>query len=456
LLAWQSALDELARLTPIVGEISLDAALRELERLLARSTRAALPVRGVHVLGRIEDVGPGYDAVWVAGFTDAAWPEPPRGLPLLPLALQRAHGMPYSSPRDAQERSARTLDRLVRRSRELVISWPARVYDYDTEPSPAIRGWPLLTERELDALTAGRPLRVAARETLADDAPPLAGARVAGGTGALGRQARCPLRAFYQDRLGARQLEAFAFGVPARLRGIAAHRAAERLLGGEPTQADLAARAGLVTDSVERALASLFGRARGHLKALYELETEHLERSLAALLRADLARAPFRVRAVEQRATVAIGPLTFDVRIDRVDELADGTLAIVDYKTNARATSAEWFGPRLRDAQVPLYASQAAERVRAAVVARLTPAEVRYFGFWPDGVFPGRAAKAANPDTEAQLATWRAQLAELAGEIAAGDARVFVDDYDDATGAYAPLTRVFEQLGLARGSVARW
>ena len=456
LLAWQSTLDELARLTPIVGEISLDFALREMEQLLERATRAALPVRGVHVLARVEDVGPGYGAVWVTGFTDAAWPQLPHGAPLLPVALQRAHGMPYSSPRDAQERSARALDRLVARSRELVISWPARVYDYDTEPSPAIRDWPALSVGDLDALTASRPLRVAARETVADDAPPLAAARVPGGTGALGRQARCPLRAFYQDRLGARPLEALVFGVPPRLRGIAAHRAAERLLGDQPAQADFAAKAGLVAQSVERALASVFGRARARLTALYELEAEQLERALTALLRADLTRAPFRVRAVEQRTTVTIGPLTFDVRIDRVDELADGTLVIVDYKTNERATSAEWFGPRLRDAQVPLYASQSTERVRAAVVARLTPAEVRYFGFWPDATFPGRAAKAANPDTEAQLATWRAQLEELAGEIAGGDARIFVGDYEDAKGPYAPLTRVFEQLAIARGSVPRW
>jgi probable DNA repair protein len=456
LLAWQSTLDELARLTPIVGEISLDAALAEHERLLERAARAPLPVRGVHVLASIEDVGPGYEAVWVTGFTDAAWPQPPRGNPLLPLALQRAHDMPYSSPRDAQQRSARALERLVRRSRELVVSWPARVYDYETEPSPAIRDWPTLPARELDALAASRPPRAATRESIADDAPPLVAARVAGGTGALGRQARCPLRSFYQDRLGARQLEPLAFGVSARLRGIATHRAAESLLADLPTQAELAAKAGAVAPSVERALAKLFGRTRAHLEALYELEAQHLERALIELLRADQTRAPFRVRAVEQRTTAIVGPLTFDVRIDRVDELGDGTLAIVDYKTNERATSAEWFGPRLRDAQVPLYASQSTERVSAAVVARLTPASVRYFGFWPDDAFPGRPAKAADADTQAQLETWRAQLAELAAELAAGDTRIFVDDCDEAKGAYAPLTRVFEQLALARGSVARW
>jgi len=456
LLAWQSTLDELSRLTPIVGEVSLDAALAEIVRLLERTAPAVLPLRGVHVLPRVDDVGPGYDAVWVTGFTDAAWPEPPRGNPLLPIALQRAHGMPYASPRDAQERSARALERLVRRSRELVISWPARVYDYETEPSPAIRDWPTFSPAELDALTAARPLRAAARETVADPAPRFSGTRVPGGTGVLGRQARCPLRAFCQDRLGARALEPLGFGVPARLRGIAAHRAAESLLGDLPAQTDLAGKAGAVAHSVERALAKLFGRARAPLAALYELEGEQLMRVLAALLRAETLRAPFRVRAVEQRATVTVGPLTFDVRIDRIDELADGTLAIVDYKTSERATSGDWFGPRLRDAQVPLYASQSAETVRAAVVARLTPAEARYFGFWPDGAFPGRAAKAAHPDATAQLELWRAQLAELAAELAAGDTRFFAADYEDAEGAYAPLTRVHEQLALARGEVLSW
>jgi len=456
LLAWQGALDELSRLTPIVGDISFDHAVAEAHRLLERTLPPALPVNGLHVLERVDDVGPGYDGVWVTGFTDAAWPEPPHGNPLLPVSLQRAHGMPYSSPRDAQERSARALERLVRRSPELVVSWPARVYDYETEPSPAIRDWQALSANELDALTAQLPLRAAARETVADPAPTLTGTRAPGGAGALGRQARCPLRAFLQDRLGARALEPLAFGVPPRLRGIAVHRAAEALLGDLPPQAAFAAKTAGVAQTAERALAKLFGRARKNLAALYELEAEQLERVLVALLREEELRAPFRVRSVEQRTTIAVGPLTFDVRIDRVDELADGTLAIIDYKTSERATSGEWFSARLRDAQVPLYASYSTEGVRAAVVARLTPAEARYFGFWPDGAFPARAAKAANPDVAAQLADWRTQLEGLAAEIKSGDTRIFLDDYEDAEGEHAPLTRIYEQLALVRGAAVRW
>jgi RecB family exonuclease len=264
------------------------------------------------------------------------------------------------------------------------------------------------------------------------------------------------VRAFCQDRLGARALEPLGFGVSARLRGIATHRAAERLIDASSEQLSLGAKHGSVAASVEGALTRLFGRARGYLGALYELEAEHLQRVLAALLREEALRAPFRVRAVEQQASMALGPLTLHVRIDRIDELADGTIAIIDYKTGERATSADWFGERLRDAQVPLYATHCTETVSAAVVARLALAQTRYSGFWPAGAFPGRPSRAAHPQPDAQLEIWRTQLARLATEFAAGDTRIFIDEYDDAAGAYAPLTRVFEQLALVRGAATRW
>jgi hypothetical protein len=364
--------------------------------------------------------------------------------------------MPYCSPRDAHERSERALERLVHRSPELVVSWPARLYDYEAEPSPAIRLWPALEPHVIEALKTTRAVPTAARETIADAAPPFVGTRVAGGTAMLGRQARCPLRAFCQDRLGARPIEPLRYGISPRLRGIATHAAAERLLEDLPTQAAFASKNDDVAKSVERTLDRLFGRTRGYLSALYELESDQLQRVLRALLRDEQRRTPFRVRAVEQRATVAVGPLMLNIRIDRVDELADGTIAIIDYKTNERATSAEWFATRLRDAQVPLYATQSDDAVGAAVVTRLGLPETRYSGFWSGTTFPGRPSKHAHPQASAQIDIWRTQLEQLAAEFAAGDTRIFVAEFEDAANAYAPLTRVFEQLALARGAGSQW
>lgn len=456
LLGWQRSLDELARLTPISGDITLDAALAELERILGRPGPAVLPVSGVHVLGRIGDVGPGYAGAWVTGLTDTTWPEPPHGNPLVPLTVQREHAMPYCTPRDADERSARTFERLVQRVPELVVSWPARVYDYETEPSPAIRDWPLLTPAELDGLAATRPPGTIARETVTDPAPPLNALHLPGGTGALGRQARCPLRAFCQDRLGARELEPLRFGLSPRLRGIATHRAAELLLADLPAQSELAGRETAAAASAEHALARSFGRARAPLAELFALEAEQLERVLVALLRAEATRAPFRILALEQRNDGALGRWTLSARVDRIDELADGSIAIVDYKTSENATSSDWFAARLRDAQVPFYAAHAPGRVGAAVVARLAPSAATYSGLWRGGAFPGQPNRHARAETAEQIALWRAQLLELAGELAAGDTRIFESNKDDAAKAYAPLTRVFEQLALARGAATRW
>jgi len=292
---------------------------------------------------------------------------------------------------------------------------------------------------------------------VADEAPPFAARRLPGGTGALGRQARCPLRAFCRDRLGARALAPLRFGLDARLRGIAAHRAAEILLGDLPSQAELLAkgRAALAA-AAERALDETFGAARRTLRSLFQLELEQLERQIDGFLRVEAQRAPFRVRAIEEGKEVLLGTLQVRVRVDRLDELADGTLAVLDYKTSERASGADWFTPRLRDAQVPLYATETSAGVGAAVIARLAANGAGYAGIWPDGAFPGRRSPGALDDIAAQLNLWRTQLAVLTGEFAAGDVRILRADYEDALGPYAPLTRIYEQLALADGTTAPW
>jgi ATP-dependent helicase/nuclease subunit B len=459
LLGWQSALDELARLTPITGEVSLASALTELTRILERTALASpLALRGVHVLRHIDDVGPGYAGVWATGFTDTFWPESPHGNPLLPLALQRSLGMPYASPQDAERRSASALARLVARTSELVVSWPARIYDYETEQSPAIVAWPRLDAADFDRLIAPRAVaRTPARETLRDVPPPFTATTLPGSTGALGRQARCPVRAFCEDRLRARPLEPLGFGVNARFRGIAAHRAAELLLADLPSQQQLVAKSpDALADAAERAVARVFGTARQPLRNLFELELEQLRRVLTEFLAIESRRAPFRVRAVEQRGEIALEGRTLVVRVDRLDELADGSLAILDYKTSERATGADWFAPRLRDAQVPLYATQAQGVVGAAVVARLSPNTAGYSGIWFDATFPGRRSHNARQSVAEQLAEWRAQLTALAAEFIAGDTRVLLPNCDEALGSYAPLTRIYEQLGLASGTTPTW
>jgi len=456
LSGWHAALDTLMHLSAVLGEISFEAALHEFERILGKPRPMPLPVRGVHLLSSIDDVGPGYAAAWVTGFTDAYWPEPARVNPLLPRRLQRARGMPMASPRDARERSAQRLARLMQSVPELVVSWPRRVFDYEAEPSPAIRAWPTLTPDDADVRPKPAARLPRRRETLTDPPPVFAGRVLPGGAGMLGRQARCPLRAFAQDRLEARELEPLRFGVSARLRGIAIHRALELAYESLPNQLDLAPDAGHSLRCARLALDELFGSAKRPLHALLDLETELLERVLGELLALERQRAPFRVLAVEQRREVAFGDYTIHVRLDRLDRLADGGLAILDYKTGKRATPADWLGPRLKDAQIPLYAVQANEPISAVVMVRLSAGKASYAGTWNEAAFPGRAASLRAEGLGAEIERWREELVTLAAEFARGDTRLFTDATDEAEGPYAPLTRVHEQLALRRGALPEW
>lgn len=455
---WQAALDELARLTAVLGSISPGAALAELERILDRSEATVLPVAGIHVLERIEEVGPGYAAAWLTGFTDTHWPQAARPNPLLPRALQRAHGMPWCSPADADRRSAQSLERLLRSVPEVVASWPSRVYDYETEPSPALSSWPELSGAELDGLA--RPRRSPAqraRESLVDAAPPLAGSDVPGGTGMLRRQARCPLRAFAEYRLGARELEQRSQGLTARQRGIVTHTALELLLIDQPSQSELGARRDAIAGCVARALDDLFRHAREVLRPLYELERERLGAVLEKLLEIDARRAPFEVIAVEERREVVVAGRRLRARIDRLDRLADGRVAIIDHKTGKEAGPGLWLKQRPRDLQVPFYAAYSPEPVAAAAIARLHGRDASYVGIWPPDAFPTRPSRL--PDDRGwpeQLELWRRQIEELVRELAAGDTRLLLDDLDDAVGSFAPLSRVAEQLALARGALSRW
>ncbi len=180
----------------MLGELSIDAALRELERILANPAPAPLPVSGVHLLGRIEQVGPGYkcrvgDGIHGRSLAGSAH----RQSTLLPPRTAAGSRHASRNATGRADRSARSLERLAHRTPELIVSWPARVYDYETEPSPAVRDWPPATD-EIAPPAASTARSTRLRTTVADAAPEFRPTALPGGAGMLNRQARNPLLAF--------------------------------------------------------------------------------------------------------------------------------------------------------------------------------------------------------------------------------------------------------------------
>jgi len=155
-------------------------------------------------------------------------------------------------------------------------------------------------------------------------------------------------------------------------------------------------------------------------------------------------RDPFEVVALEEKRKLRVAGLELNGRIDRMDRLASGGHAVIDYKTG-RATPQEWLGERPDDPQVPLYALNSQD-VSAAAFAKLKTGEMRYMGFSraKDAIPRVQAAK----NWAALVAGWRKELEALGAGFAAGEARVDPKKHLE-TCRYCdlqPLCRVYERV----------
>jgi probable DNA repair protein len=475
MLGWMSALvagrdssmrvldavfSDVSRLTPIVGPVSQRRAFDEVLTIAMESASVSrMPVSGIHVLEHVDDVGPGFDAVWAIGISDGAWPQRHSPNPLLPRSLQMDFDLPYARPGDAVQRAKRSLARLQRAAPEVVVSWPQRDEDAPRTVTPLIGHWQLDVFENPVAARARPACQPAAIESRLDAPPPLTPPRIRGGASMLNAQAACPLRAFLDFRLDAQPLERWGRGVTPRLRGIMLHRAADRLLPAGMTAVQLAAAdpaefSNRIAEVAERTLRQYFGAAAAPLLHLFMLERRRFIRVLERLTEAECRRADFTIVAVEQAATIHIDDWVLQARLDRLDRLAGGELAIIDYKTGRQHQAPRWFGASLGDLQLPLYTLAVPTPVTAAVLCHLGPEEVRYRGYWePKDAFPERPERLNEGRTwPQQLASWEVLIRILVTEFAAGDVRIKIAASDMLEGLYAPVSRIYEQLALHRAN----
>ena len=449
---WNQSLAEFARLGRVTPAIGFGDALARLQRLCAdmlfQPESGAAPIQ---VLGILESAGLEFDCLWVSGLTDEAWPLAARPSPFIPPALQKKAGIPEASAEGALALDRRITEDWLSAAGEVVLSHATREQDRELAPSPLIATLP---EGSLDLPTypRWRDQLYAARtlEQVADgQAPALAKMQVRGGARVLADQAACPFRAYARHRLGAETLEAPAPGLDAAARGTLLHALMKGIWDELKTKAafdamppeDLAAL-------IARAAAGAVARAtREHVieERFAELERARLARLAREWLALERERADFEVATTEDKRTLTAGGLEFSGRIDRIDRLAGGGHALIDYKSG-RVTPKSWEGERPDDPQLPLYAVNAPETITAVAFAKLKTGGMGLMGYSRDD----KVMPKVKPyrDWDALLEGWAKEVDALGASFAAGDARVAPKRLRE-TCRYcdlAPLCRVHEKL----------
>jgi ATP-dependent helicase/nuclease subunit B len=438
-MAWRELLAAFAAQDVVSARSNYAEALATLRRMAGeRVFQPQTPAAPVQVLGLLEASGLDFDSLWVMGLDDEGWPPSPRPNPFLPLDLQRTRGLPHASAERELEFARRLTERLAACAGNVVFSHPLNSGDEKRRASPLLQAFPELLPSDFPASYPGLAAQLfAARaiETLSDEqAPALApGSAVKGGTHLFQYQAACPFRAFATLRLDARAPEEPEPGLDAKARGMLLHSALEVLWNALGSHAALCAMAeGALMDAISAAVhAALEELARDRSQTLTgrfrDIEARRLTRLLRAWLEEEKQRAPFKVVAAEQKTTIKLGGLVVEGRMDRVDELDDGTRVILDYKSGETKIK-KWEGERPDEPQLPLYAVDMHKRqpVAAALFAQLRAGDLAFNGLAArTGIAPKvKPAGDSEAAWQAQLDAWQITLTTLAEAFRAGDARV--------------------------------
>lgn len=446
---WQEkALAGLIALDGITGAIDRGTALSLLRRLATETPfQAEGSASPLQVVGLLEAAGIDFDHLWVMGLSEDCLPAAPRPNPFLPATLQKAFAMPHASAERELDFARQIAGRLFAAAPRIILSHPTQQGDCPLRPSPLVADLPAVETVSLRP--SHNPVAVlqaqsAELETLGDQLGPALepGELVSGGTFILKDQALCPFRAFAHHRLGAKALDNTQLGLDPMTRGTLLHGVLEQFWRLTLSQANLL---GLdaqqlesrLAESVDFALQQQFGETAPELSApLLTIEGRRLtDLAREWLLEVECQRTPFEVTALEEPHQETLGGLTINTKVDRIDQLLDGSRVILDYKTG-RSELGDLLGERLLEPQLPIYATRAGEEgegLAAVAFALVRRGDCAMKGVAREsGLLPGVAALAGSRPAEQQgiadwgalLIRWRSQLEQLGEAFVAGAAAV--------------------------------
>ena len=385
--AWSNALAKFASSGMITGAMTGAVALQTLRALLAETLWApeAAPAP-VQILGILEAAGLSFDCAWLAGFDAHRWPPSASPNPFLPLAWQHARGVTRAHPETALTHAQHLTMQLGALATEVIVSHAERVDDAPSAISPLFAHWPRLDPSALPGSLrlSDTTLPVALERTVDLTAPPLAaGASIRGGASLFQSQSDCPFQACARYRLRADAWAPCPEGLSAGERGIVLHAVLKAFWDDVQDHATLANLDVLaleirIADAVAQGKSKLPpARWRALPPAVASAEMHRLAATLRAWLdEGERVRPPFRVRGHEQAVDCDLEGVAVRVRVDRIDELDSGGLAIIDYKSGRVVKPARWFAPRPEGVQLALYA-HGLDRIGGAPVRALAYAQVK-------------------------------------------------------------------------------
>lgn len=419
---WRDMLNELARMDLVSPRMTLEIALHQLESMCADAVfQPEAEVTRVHLLGPLEAAGLEFDAIRLTGMTAANWPAAGHPSALVSRRLQEEHGMPDASPSETVEYAERLVGALCSTAAEVVCSYSLVEDEADQTPSELLEA---LGARRGDSEAdpgwfAASALGSVKIDDPSEEPPPIrADESLSGGAWTIQNQLTEPIAAFIGSRLGVRTLDEQASGLPALLRGNLIHDALYSLYSDRPSSQEICSWND-VDQRIGKALDFAFAdRERNTdkvLLGLFAMERQRVAELLRSFMALDLSRDAFVVASVEREVEFVEADVRLKLRVDRIDRLDDGGIAIMDYKTGAEKKFLNSDG-QPREIQLVAYACAVGEPVAALALANVDSRTMS---------FSGAGTGFSDPDAwPGQLAQWSALVSRACRELSNGDVRL--------------------------------
>ncbi|MEX2131299.1 MAG: PD-(D/E)XK nuclease family protein, partial [Pseudohongiellaceae bacterium] len=442
---WQGLLDRLSGYGNTLGKLSLEQMLARLRTASSRTNidKPHDPRCRVTFYSPEQAIGLRMTHVWMLGMDDQSWPPTSAPAPFLPYELQRRFDMPDSHAAVQQRDSASIIELLCRAAgRQLISSHSLFVDEQERRPAACFAAAPLQEINigfPVQGLSSTTDIKTNTLLELVPDRialPWLNEAPLNGDSALPGSQSSCPFQAFARYRLKARPLEQFVSGLSPAARGAAVHKALEHFWSQlKDSQQLLALNAEqleqLLDSAVETAVSDLQYRHPEILTpAFRQLEKQRLHALLTDFLEEERRRNPFTVLKLEQSLSWQRGPLQLRLKSDRIDQMEDGSLALLDYKSGKQiANPLRWLDERPLDLQLPLYqyavTREYKEPVSAVVIAHINVEKTGFGGVWEKEHFlpapcPVKLPLEYQDNWESLLQRWQQSIDRLADEFIEG------------------------------------
>lgn len=434
---WQKLLFEFAEFDAFLPSLTLSQALENLQQFANASLfQVENKQPRVHIMSMLEAAGLVSDHLWIMGMHDHAAPRSLKPNPFLPLILQHKHQLPQANTAREREFTTAILRQFEYAAPQVIFSYAQQHAEQNQQAHYYLRALSSinLTELNLDQTQTLDEIIFAAHvlETQQDDQGPKLDHTIAvqGGSGIFKAQAACPFRAFILYRLGIREPNANSLGLTQAERGMILHRTLQQIwqqLGDQQTLKNLdeVSFNQLLMTTIQ---AGFYALPKLRLKRLgknfLQLERQRLLDLLHTWFEVERRRIGFQVIATEQTQHVEFAGLSFQIKWDRLDKLANDQHLLIDYKTG-KCDLKQWDEARPDDPQLPLYALVNATPIDGIAFAAINAkkaelrgiiatteqntliADLRIYADWPE-----------------KLATWKTVLENLAAEFKAGYAKV--------------------------------